>query len=286
MTDPQAHRHVKWPVWTPENPPTGPKANEDAKRPQNGPGHVDPTWPNPLPEAYEHAKQCTSTPDGPTAVPKAHEHGHVNPMSTPHGPPLPPGLRARQMATTWLNPFPQGPRACQTAHTHPSQPTHWPRTHQTAINDMSARQTAHIEHRQCTRCPYGLPQPSELAKRPTSTPECRPAVRKVHEHTRWPQNSVPIPPGRRACQTAHTHPRRAHPLSPRPTHFPQPHENMKRRTPSPDIAPSVPRPTSTPDFHQTRNDPPTHPSPSSVQHGGTSMPDGTPALPKANKQPR
>ncbi|KIJ18006.1 hypothetical protein PAXINDRAFT_9095 [Paxillus involutus ATCC 200175] len=42
-------------------------------------GHVDPTWPNPLPEAYEHAERCTSTPDGPPAVPKAHEH--ANPLT-------------------------------------------------------------------------------------------------------------------------------------------------------------------------------------------------------------
>ncbi|KIJ08830.1 hypothetical protein PAXINDRAFT_18064 [Paxillus involutus ATCC 200175] len=68
-------------------------------------GHIDPTWPNPLPEAYEHAEQCTSTPDGPPAVPKAHEHGHVDPTSTPHGPPLPSGLRARRMGTTRPNPI-------------------------------------------------------------------------------------------------------------------------------------------------------------------------------------
>ncbi|KAF8837952.1 hypothetical protein BDN67DRAFT_982861 [Paxillus ammoniavirescens] len=66
-TDPQAHEDVKWPVWTPEKPPTGPKAHEDAKWPQKGP----------VP-----SRRPTSMPNGP-------HWRHVDPTSTPHGPPLP-----------------------------------------------------------------------------------------------------------------------------------------------------------------------------------------------------
>jgi hypothetical protein len=94
------HQHCRWPQN--DQSPGPPTCQTATKRP------------SPLPEAYEHAKQCTSTLDGPPAVPKAYEHGkwprndaptppgpracqtgHVDPTLTPHGAPLPSGLRAR-----------------------------------------------------------------------------------------------------------------------------------------------------------------------------------------------
>ncbi|KIJ10369.1 hypothetical protein PAXINDRAFT_16595 [Paxillus involutus ATCC 200175] len=209
-------------------------------------GHVDPTWPNPLPEAYEHAEWCTSTPDGPPAVPKAHEHGKWPQNNAPTSPgptSVPNRPRRRHMA----HPFPQAfehaeraqhgpipsPRRTSTPNVHHNprwlpndaaachKPTRVP-------NGAQAPQTcppaAHKGAKRRTTMPDG-PSPSPS---PTKTqndarqPDSAPTVPKAHKHTRSPPNGPARSPQpyEHAKQGAHQR-QTMHPA------FPKAHEHSR-----------------------------------------------------------
>jgi hypothetical protein len=245
--------------------------HQHCRQPQNDRSPGPPTRqtatkrPSPLPEAYEHAKRCTSTLDGPPAVPKAYEHGkwpqndvptppgpqacqtgHVDPTSTPHGTPLPSGLRARRTGMTRPNPITK-------AHEHAK----WAPRPQTAAKRHSCLPQAHEGAQQhtgtpdvptrcrqgpracqvCTDGPACSPQAHEGAKRRTTTPDgpspspsptktqndarqpdSTPTVPKAHEHARSPPNDLPAHPSPTSVQNGgHVDARPCTPLSLRPT---------------------------------------------------------------------
>ncbi|KAF8837114.1 hypothetical protein BDN67DRAFT_1014111 [Paxillus ammoniavirescens] len=120
MTHPQVHRHAKRPIWTPEDTSTDAKAHEDTKWPRNDAAPtprltsvpnglrrrcmVQPTSMRPTStlnsacrrqRAHPLSLRLMSMPNGPATMcplplgPRACQTGHIDPMSTPHDPPLP-----------------------------------------------------------------------------------------------------------------------------------------------------------------------------------------------------